>query len=108
MQRRLQPLPDGWPSILSPARCRMWGRSLLWVAISTALLSACGPTNAASPKDCVSTTCEAEGRQCGTIPDGCGGEVACGPPCAATQHATCDPTTCEEALADCGNVDDGC
>jgi len=39
------------------------------------------------------TTCEAAGATCGTISDGCGGEVACGAPCPACEAGTRTFTT---------------
>jgi hypothetical protein len=39
-----------------------------------------------TPASCVPTTCSAQGKNCGSIPDGCGGTLVCG---------TCDnPMTC--------------
>ena len=45
-----------------------------------------GPTDAG----CVPTTCAAEGAECGTISDGCGTTLTCGP---CTSPATCNTTT---------------
>ncbi|MDI1432624.1 calcium-binding EGF-like domain-containing protein [Polyangium sorediatum] len=46
---------------------------------------------------CVPTTCEAQGATCGTIPDGCGGMLTCGPACAV---CPCDPNPAwQSALA---------
>jgi len=68
---------------------------------------------------CVATTCAAEGAECGSIEDGCGGSLDCGS-CTAPETCggggtanvcgtgSCVPLTCEEAGATCGQVDDGC
>lgn len=32
---------------------------------------------------CIRTSCAVEEKSCGSIPDGCGGALVCGPPCAA-------------------------
>jgi hypothetical protein len=46
-----------------------------------------GPTGFGTPNAtaiaCTPTTCAAAGTNCGTLPDGCGGTLACGPPCSA-------------------------
>ncbi|HLV64785.1 MAG TPA: hypothetical protein VKY73_03200, partial [Polyangiaceae bacterium] len=53
-----------------------------------------------TPPTCTPIEC---GPRCGTIPDGCGGVLECGP-CTPT----CTPTTCEEQDAECGAIGDGC
>ncbi len=54
---------------------------------------------------------------CGTIPDGCGGMVTCGPPCTAPQTCGgggtpnvcgCTPLTTCPAPDNCGMIPDGC
>jgi hypothetical protein len=68
---------------------------------------------------CVPTTCAAQGKNCGAIPDGCGGMLTCG---SCTAPATCGgggtanvcgtgactPTTCAAQHAECGSIPDGC
>jgi MYXO-CTERM domain-containing protein len=62
------------------------------------------------------TTCPSPDN-CGTIPDGCGGTVSCGPACAAPQTCGgagmvnvcgCTATTCVAQNAECGMISDGC
>lgn len=63
------------------------------------------------------TTCEAEGKNCGKISDGCGGELTCGQ-CTSPEWCggggvpnvcgQCFPTTCTAAGAQCGTIPDGC
>jgi hypothetical protein len=65
---------------------------------------------------CTPTTCAAAGKNCGTIPDGCGGTLTCG---ACTGFQTCGgggtpnvcgctPTTCAAQGVSCGTINDGC
>ena len=62
------------------------------------------------------TTCAAEGKSCGTIPDGCGGHLDCGAcgkdqVCSAANacvQAPCTATTCKAQGKDCGRIPDGC
>jgi hypothetical protein len=67
---------------------------------------------------CTPTTCAAQGKNCGTIPDGCGGTLSCGS-CAAPQSCGgsgvanvcggCTPTvSCASAGYHCGPLADGC
>ena len=67
---------------------------------------------------CTPTTCAAQGKNCGSIPDGCGGTLSCGT-CSAPQTcggggtpnvcgATCTPTTCAAQGKNCGSISDGC
>ena len=67
---------------------------------------------------CTPTTCAAQGKNCGSIPDGCGGTLTCGT-CSAPQTcggggtpnvcgATCTPTTCAAQGKNCGSISDGC
>lgn len=64
---------------------------------------------------CTPTTCAAMGAQCGDLPDGCGGTLACGT-CPGTEtcggagvphKCGCKPKTCAQ-LAGCGSLDDSC
>jgi hypothetical protein len=69
---------------------------------------------------CAVTTCAAKGKNCGTMPDGCGGTLTCG---SCTTGQTCGgggsanvcgkgtcktSTTCAAQKANCGMVSDGC
>src|SRR5438034_7496875 len=63
---------------------------------------------------CTPTTCTAQGKNCGSISDGCGGTLTCGT-CVATQTcisnvctASCTPTTCAAQGKNCGSIPDGC
>src|SRR5262245_45527180 len=65
------------------------------------------------PPACVPTTCAAQGKNCGTIPDGCGGTLTCGvctapQVCTANVCAACVPTTCAAQGKNCGTIPDGC
>jgi len=67
------------------------------------LFSACTP----------SVTCASEGKNCGTIPDGCGGTLNCGTCgigqlCEANVCVSCTPTTCAAQGKNCGSLADGC
>ncbi len=67
---------------------------------------------------CSPKTCSMLGAQCGHVPDGCGGALACGqcPPnmvCGGSGPnqcgtASCVPRTCVQLGACCGTVSDGC
>lgn len=76
----------------------------------------CGGSGVDGACGCTPTTCIAAGANCGTIADGCGGELACG---TCSNHDTCGgsgqdnvcgcaPTTCSAAGAACGSIDSGC
>ncbi|NMO15073.1 hypothetical protein HPC49_08220 [Pyxidicoccus fallax] len=61
----------------------------------------------------VSVTCASQGKNCGTIPDGCGGTLNCGTCgsgelCEANVCVTCTPTTCAQEGKNCGSIADGC
>ncbi|WP_239470312.1 Kelch repeat-containing protein [Archangium violaceum] len=67
-----------------------------------------------APEVCMPLTCEAAGRVCGAVPDGCGGTLECGP-CAVEPR--CGPEGCgvERAMFDpelraprCDGVEQGC
>jgi hypothetical protein len=92
-------------------------------AVALAALLACkGPGNRSEPQpeeiDCLPTTCEAEGKNCGTMVDECGGTLQCGS-CAEGETCgagganvcavgSCTPTTCGAELENCGIISDGC
>src|SRR5262249_10569601 len=76
--------------------------------------------NTPPPPVCTPTTCAAAGKNCGTIPDGCGGTLTCGV-CVAPQTCggagvanvcgvppVCTPTTCAAQGKNCGTIPDGC
>jgi hypothetical protein len=65
---------------------------------------------------CTPTTCTAQGKNCGTISNGCVGTLNCGT-CTAPQTCGgggtqnvcgCTPTTCGAHGATCGTIADGC
>ena len=67
---------------------------------------------------CTPTTCVAQNANCGTLPDGCGGELPCGE-CGEFEvcggggpnlcgEEVCWPVLCDEAGAECGSISDGC
>jgi len=66
---------------------------------------------------CTPTTCAAQGKNCGSIPDGCGGTLNCAS-CSGFQTCGgggvanvcgCTPTTtCASAGLSCGTIGDGC
>jgi inhibitor of cysteine peptidase len=64
---------------------------------------------------CTPTTCAAEGKDCGSIADGCGGTLSCGT-CSTGETCSdnvcttpaCTPTTCAAEGKDCGSIADGC
>jgi hypothetical protein len=66
---------------------------------------------------CLPTTCQAAGKSCGDLPDGCQGTLRCGdctPPATCggggtanvCGEGTCTPTTCQ--ADSCGDMSDGC
>jgi hypothetical protein len=73
-------------------------------------------TDAAS---CTPTTCIAAGKNCGSMPDGCGGVLQCGS-CTGSDvcggggvsnvcgAGSCTPTTCAAEGKNCGTISDGC
>jgi len=67
---------------------------------------------------CTPTTCQAAGKNCGAMPDGCGGVIQCGS-CTAPETCggsaanvcgagTCTPTTCAAQGKNCGTISDNC
>jgi hypothetical protein len=80
--------------------------------------SACHAATAqVSVVTCVPKTTCPGGDNCGTIADGCGGTVSCGPACTLPQTCGgggtpnvcgCTKTTCAAQNAECGMVADGC
>lgn len=82
----------------------------------TSICCPAGQVQSPSGVCCAPTTCAAQGKDCGTIPDGCGGTLTCGT-CAGPQTCGgggtpnvcgCTPTTCAAQGATCGSIDDGC
>jgi peptidoglycan/xylan/chitin deacetylase (PgdA/CDA1 family) len=65
---------------------------------------------------CSPTTCAAQGKNCGTLSDGCTGSLNCGS-CTAPQSCGgggtsnvcgCTPTTCAAQGKNCGSISNGC
>ena len=84
------------------------GRSTGGLGAGTKRVTPDGTTTTA----CNPTTCLAEGKDCGTIDDGCGGTLSCGT-CSGqdtcvSNVCTCQPTTCGAEGAECGTLADGC
>lgn len=82
--------------------------------------TSCGPCRECQSGSCqpvpAATICAAQGKNCDSIPDGCGGTVDCGT-CSAPQTCGgggvanvcgCSTTTCAAQNAVCGTVSDGC
>ena len=64
---------------------------------------------------CTPTTCAAQSKNCGTIPDGCGKTLSCGTcpsgqTCSSSNvcQTSCTPTTCAAQSKTCGTIPDGC
>jgi hypothetical protein len=69
---------------------------------------------------CVPTTCEAQSKNCGELPDGCGGVLTCGVcselaacgaggvPNVCGDGNACTPKSCGALEKNCGTVSDGC
>lgn len=54
---------------------------------------------------CTPTTCAAQGKNCGAIADGCGGQLRCGPDaCGAGFTCTANVCRCGDGTAVCGGV----
>jgi hypothetical protein len=64
------------------------------------------------PASCQATTCAAQGKNCGTMSDGCGATLNCGSFVAGqvclSSDVCCQPTTCEAQGMSCGSIPDGC
>lgn len=77
-------------------------RSVLWLSFALSLAALGLPGCEKSPGNpCVPTTCEAEGRTCGALADGCGETLQCG---------TCDGPydRCDEDVGVCACDYDAC
>lgn len=102
-----------------------WLRMLMMLPLALLALS-CGEEFGASVEDgsdsgtgnCIPTSCDKQGAQCGTAPDGCGETVQCGS-CPAGEVCggggqnkcgknLCTPVTCADLGATCGVASDGC
>jgi hypothetical protein len=65
---------------------------------------------------CTPTSCAAQGKNCGSIPNGCGGTLSCGACVApnscggggAPNVCGCTPTSCAAQGLKCGSIDKGC
>lgn len=97
------------------------------LVVALALGMGCRPTIEPTPPSppepapvlCIATTCQAQQKNCGSMPDGCGGMLECGS-CAASEtcgaggnpnvcgHGSCTPTTCAAQGKNCGVISDGC
>jgi len=75
--------------------------------------------SAVDASSCLPTTCEARGKDCGSIMDDCGAILECGSctvpdTCGGGGSANvcgnglCTPTNCVTAAAACGDLSDGC
>ncbi len=98
--------------------------STLAVAAAALLIAGCSDNGGSTPKQdaapCVPTTCAAQGKECGTMPDGCGGQISCGTCSGALTcggggvanvcgtGTICTPTTCTAEGKNCGGISDGC
>jgi hypothetical protein len=96
-----------------------WG----WFAVAAAAI-ACGSgteqQDDAGLESCSPTTCAALGKDCGSVPDGCGGTLSCGgcasglscggagTPNVCGSLSTCQPATCAASGKTCGAISDGC
>ncbi len=75
-----------------------------------------GGANICGPGSCNPTTCVAQGKNCGTISDGCSDTLSCGTcklpaTCGGggvPNVCACKPKTCDELGLSCGVTDDGC
>jgi peptidoglycan/xylan/chitin deacetylase (PgdA/CDA1 family) len=69
-----------------------------------------------APGSCSATTCAAQGKNCGSISDGCTGTLNCGSctspqTCGGSGTANvcgCTPTTCAAQGKNCGSISNGC
>jgi len=96
---------------------------LLSLSTAAALVAAACSDDGAGPdpdsRVCTPATCQSAGKDCGSMPDGCGQAIACGA-CSGGQTCggggvanvcaagSCTPTTCAAMGKDCGLVSDGC
>ncbi|MFH2005785.1 MAG: hypothetical protein ABI333_04270 [bacterium] len=85
-------------------------------------LGGCGDDDGGVQNDaatCFPTNCLSQGKNCGSIMDGCGQIIQCGS-CTVPQvcggagvanvcgDGTCQSTTCVAELSECGQLSDGC
>jgi hypothetical protein len=98
--------------------------STMALALTALLGAGCSDDSSGTPKQdaapCVPTTCTAQNKNCGSMPDGCGGVLTCGD-CTTPETcggggaanvcgtgATCTPTTCSTKGKNCGGISDDC
>jgi hypothetical protein len=76
----------------------------------------CGGSCGECAGGCTPTTCAAQGKDCGSIPDLCGGNLSCGQ-CSTLETCGgggvsnvcgCTPRSCAEQARNCGAISDGC
>ncbi len=97
--------------------------STLLASVAALLMAACSDDSSKPKADataCTPTTCQAAGKNCGSMPDGCGQVLQCGASCTGTQscggggvanvcgEGTCTKKTCAAAGKTCGTISDGC
>ncbi|MFH2009832.1 MAG: hypothetical protein ABI333_24775 [bacterium] len=97
-----------------------------WILLSAVfaglVLGGCGDDDGGVQNDaatCDPTSCQSQGKNCGSIMDGCGQVLQCGA-CTAPEvcggggvsnvcaEGTCQATTCVAEQAECGQISDGC
>jgi hypothetical protein len=62
---------------------------------------------------CSAASCSDLGKNCGSVPDGCGGMLSCGTcavgyTCTVSNVCACVPSTCAAQGKNCGTISDGC
>ena len=92
-------------------------RRALVVGLVSLFAVGCGDSDKPKP-GCTPKTCQSEGKNCGTMPDGCGQTITCGS-CTAPQicgggganlcgAGTCTPSGCAAQSKNCGLISDNC
>ncbi|MBI3185675.1 MAG: hypothetical protein HYZ28_26345 [Myxococcales bacterium] len=119
---------DCQPGIITTACGRAASQCVACLELQTCQLGFCtvigtgggaGGGGGGSDGGCQPTTCQQAAKNCGTIPEGCGGTAWCGD-CPAGQSCggggtpnvcgtgSCTPKTCALLGKNCGSVSDGC
>jgi hypothetical protein len=108
--------PQTSETFSGPAMCN-GSSTCTWTTKDTACSDGCDSTTGLCAQ-CMPTSCSAQGKNCGTIPDGCGGTLNCGSTCPSGETCggsgvanVCGSSSCTQTClnwTDCKTAGTGC